>query len=178
MASAGGGDGGAPEGGGGVESMARSPRRCCWPGVAEGRRWLDEDAATGTDWGRIEAAFARPRSVEVWAGESGPWASREPFGRCAPWLSERVGLWEESVVEVTVRCPFRLAFPDTMRFLLLSMAEAVVDGGAQETRRPDRVRAGGWLLPLVAPRLELQAFEPESAEDKDVAEKHPFPDTP
>ena len=67
---------------------------------------------------------------------------------------------------------------EPMRFLLLPLAEAVVDGGAQETRRPDLVRAGGWLLPLVAPRLELQAFEPESAEDKDVAKKHPFPDTP
>jgi hypothetical protein len=64
-----------------------------------------------------------------------------------------------------------------MRFLLLPMAEAVVDGGAQETRRPDRVRVGGWLLPLVAPRLKLQALEPESAEGRDVAEKHPFPDT-
>ena len=66
---------------------------------------------------------------------------------------------------------------EPMRFLLLPMAEAVVDGGAQETRRPDRVRVGGWLLPLVAPRLKLQALEPESAEGRDVAEKHPFPDT-
>ena len=67
---------------------------------------------------------------------------------------------------------------EPMRFLLLlPLAEAVVDGGAQETRQPDRVRASGWLLALVAPRLKLQALGPESAEDKVVAEKHPFPDT-
>jgi hypothetical protein len=58
------------------------------------------------------------------------------------------------------------------------MSKAEVDGGAQETRRPDRVRAGSWLLALVAPRLKLQALGPESAEDRVVAEKHPFPDTP
>ena len=85
----------------GMESRA-SPAAPWLGGAAdEGRRWLEEDVATGTDWGRIEAAFAR-RRVEVWAGGSGPWASREPFGRCAPWLSEGVRLWEESVVEVTV----------------------------------------------------------------------------
>ena len=136
MASAGGGDGGDPEDGGGGESIARSPRRCCWPGgAAEGRRWLDEDVATGTDWGWIEAAFARPRSVEVWAGESGPWASREPFGRCAPWLSEGVRLWEESVVEITVRWPFRLAFPDTTRAHEVPVVAPTGGGG------------GGWWGP-------------------------------
>ena len=67
-----------------------------------------------------------------------------------------------------------------MRFLLLPMAEAVESGGgAQETRRPDRVRGSGWLLSLVAPRPELQALDQElvqAPEDKDVAGKHPFPD--
>ena len=86
--------------------------------------------ATGTDWGRIEAAFARTRSVEVWAGESGPWASREPFGRCALWLSEGVRLWEESVVEVTVRCPFRTPLKPMRFLLLLPMTEAAIRPGA------------------------------------------------
>ena len=60
--------------------------------------------------------------------------------------------------------------PTRLLLLLLPMSKAGVDGGAQETRRPDRVRAGGWLQPLVASRLKLQG-------DKDVAEKHPSPDT-
>ena len=89
-------------------------------------------------------------------------------------------MWESVVEATTVRCPFRLlAFPDTTRAHEVPVAEAVESGGAQETRRSDRVRGCGWLLSIVAPRPELQALEPElvqAPEDKDVAGKHPFPD--